>query len=264
MVDQGRVSRAAELFVKARQTGVPLVELPLDCKPTDADDVNAIIAEVTRQLGEARGGWKITFLYKPRQKPIIAPLFSTRIFLSPALIPPAITHSLLAEPEIAFRVHEALPPRARPYAPQEVAEAIVACPALELNDTRFDQRVRSIREMLDDRRTVLDAHADHQTSGAYVVGKERVDWRNLDFAALGVTMRCGERTLTKRVGGHAFTDPFLPVVVLANELRHSDGLRVGEIIATGSFSGFFPVDPDQPVVAEFEGFGPVSATFCSR
>ncbi|HET6235635.1 MAG TPA: hypothetical protein VFE41_11840 [Acetobacteraceae bacterium] len=66
--------------------------------------------------------------------------------------------------------------RAAPYRPEEVAAALMACPALELNDTRFDTSHRTIRQILDNRATVLEAHADHQTSGAFVVGEPRADW----------------------------------------------------------------------------------------
>ncbi|MEJ0015837.1 MAG: hypothetical protein WDN25_04615 [Acetobacteraceae bacterium] len=263
-MEQQHIEQAAELFVQARRTGVRLRELPPETRPASVDDVNAIIDQVTRTLNEPIGGWKITFLYKPRQKPIIAPLFAANIFASPARVPPTITHSLLIEPEIAFRVLHDLPPRDAPYRAEEVAEALVGCPALELNDTRFDTRVRSIRQMLDNKVTVLEAHADHQTSGAYVVGEGRPDWQSFDFASMRVSMRCGTRTLVETVGGHAFSDPFLPAVVLANQLRRGEGLKQGQIVATGSFSGFFPVEADQPVAAHFEGFGSVEATFCSQ
>ena len=259
-----QISEAARLFVEARWNGVPIRELPDACRPANADETNAIIREVTRRLALPIGGWKITFLYKPRQCPIIAPLFSANIFEGPATVPPAVTHSLLAEPEIAFRVLQDLRPREAPYTAAEVAAAVAACPALELNDTRFDTGHRSIRQMLNNRATVLEAHADHQTSGAYVVGPARPDWQRFDFAELSVTMRCGERVLVETVGGHAFTDPFLPVVVLANELRRHEGLKQGQVVATGSFSGFFKAEADQPIVADFEGFGTVQAIFASR
>ena len=262
-MEQEKVDEAARLFVNARRTGVRLHELPTDCKPASADDVNAIIREVTRRLAQPIGGWKITFLYRPREQPIIAPLFTSNIFSSPAKVPAAVTRSLLVEPEIAFCLTCDLPPRAAPYRAAQVAEAVIACPSLELNDTRFDIRHRTIRQMLNDRSTALEAHADHQTCGAYVVGEGRADWQDFDFAAQPVSMRCNGRLLVETVGGHAFSDPFLPVVILANELRRSDGLKAGDVVATGSFSGFFLAEPDLPIVAEFAGFGSVEATFCS-
>jgi 2-keto-4-pentenoate hydratase len=262
-MEQHHIIRAAELLVEARTSKRPLAELPVDCKPTSVADANAIIAEVTRRIAEPVGGWKITFVYRPREKPVVAPLFQKNIFSSPALVPPSITHSRLIEPEIAFRLLHDLPPRSRAYHPNEVMEAVIACAALEMNDTRFDTTKRSIRDMLDNRSTILEAHADHQTSGAFVVGEGRSDWKNFDFAAQRLIMRCGDDILFDRVGGHAFSDPFLPVVVLANEMRHSDGLKAGHIVATGSFSGFLQVEKDRPVTAEFVGFGSVTGTFSS-
>jgi len=58
-------------------------------------------------------------------------MFAENLFESPARVPPSITHSLLIEPEIAFRVVHDLPPRSAPYRPEEVAEALIACPAME-------------------------------------------------------------------------------------------------------------------------------------
>jgi 2-keto-4-pentenoate hydratase len=262
-MERTRIDEAAALFVEARRSGVKLRELPAACKPETASDANAIIREVTRQLGKPIGGWKITFFFRPREVPIIAPMFVENLFQSPARVPPAVTRSLLIEPEIAFRVLHDLPARAAPYRPEEVAEALVACPALELNDTRFDTSYRTIRQILDNRATVLEAHSDHQTSGAFVVGEPRADWRNFDFAAQKVVMRQNDHVLVDRVGGHPLSDPFLPAVVLANVLRHEDGLKQGQILATGSFSGFFQVTADVPVTVEFDGFGSAEAIFSS-
>jgi 2-keto-4-pentenoate hydratase len=51
------------------------------------------------------------------------------------------------------------------------------------------------------------------------------------------------------------------VVILANELRDKIGLKAGQFVATGSFSGYFPVELDQPIVAQFEHIGRVEAKF---
>ncbi len=48
---------------------------------------------------------------------------------------------------------------------------------------------------------------------------------------------------------------------MANQLRHGPGLKAGQVVATGSFSGFFPVEIDQEIVADFEGVGKAVATF---
>ena len=52
-----------------------------------------------------------------------------------------------------------------------------------------------------------------------------------------------------------------PVVVLANWLRKGPGLKASQVVATGSFSGFFPVEIGQRIVADFEGVGSAEAMF---
>jgi 2-keto-4-pentenoate hydratase len=260
-LDQARVAEAAGLLVEARLTGKPLLELPDACKPTNAADANAIIDAITDQLDEVIVGWKIGFLYAPRQAPFLCPMFQSRVFESPARVPLSLTPSRRVEPEICFRLIRDLPERSRAYRAEEVAEAVVACPSLEIVDTRFDTSYRSIRQMLDERKTKIEAFADHITTGAYVVGEGRADWQDFDFASIGMVMRTPQRLIVETTGGHAFVDPFLPCVVLANELRHRGGMQAGQIMVTGSFSGFFEVATDEPVTAEFAGFGSAEATF---
>ena len=263
-MDTERVRQAAQLFVEARRTGHPIRELPDECKPANTAEANAITDAVTAQLDEKIAGWKIGFVYSPRQKPFICPMFESRLFQSPARVPLSLTPYLRIEPEISFRLRNDLPPRAAPYKAADVAESLVAAPSLEIVDTRFDTRHRSLRQMLDDRKARFETFADHNSTGAYIVGTARSDWQDFDFAALRVVMRTPKRVLVETVGGHAFVDPFLPCVVLANEMRHRGGLQEGGILVTGSFSGFFEVEPDEPVTAEFEGFGTAQATFATR
>jgi len=266
-VEAAAIRQAAQLFFEARLTHVPIPELPEACKPANASEVNAIVDAVTDELvtrhGETIGGWKLGLLYSPRQPPMICPLFNSRLMASPARVPLSLTSALRIEPEISFRLTADLPARAKPYRAGEVAEVLVACPSLELIDTRFDTTKRTIRQMLDDRRGRLEAMADHNTTGAYITAEGRTDWQGFDFAAMRVVMRTPKRVLVDHVGGHAFADPFLPCVVIANTMRHRGGLRAGELLVTGSFTGFFEVAADEPVTAEFEGFGSAEATYVS-
>lgn len=267
-MDREAVAEAARHFLEARRTGNRIAELPERCRPADTVDVNAITDAVTEELvahdGEVIGGWKIGFTGSPRQVPMICALFESRLFASPARVPLALTPSLRIEPEISFRLTKDLPSRERHYRADEVADSLVACASLEIIDTRFDTSRRTIRQMIDDRRGRLEGMADHNTTGAYITAQGRADWQDFDFTAMRVVMRTPSLVLVDRIGGHAFADPFLPCVVLANAMRRGRGLRAGELLVTGSFSGFFEVEPDVPVTAEFEGFGVAQATFASR
>lgn len=266
-MDPARIEEAARLFVEARRTGRPFRELPEGCKPASTAEVNAIIDAQTRMLTERGeetiGGWKIGFVFSPRQKPFINPLFDSRLFASPARVPLSLCPARRIEPEISFRLTRDLPARAERYTHDEVASAVVACASLEMVDTRMDTSHRAIRQMLDDRKMRWEAFADMNTNGAYITSPGRADWQRFDFASMRVVMRTPKRVVIEHVGGHAFTDPFLPCIVLANEMRHSGGMRAGQLLVTGSFTGFFEVEADEPVTAEFEGFGTAEATFAS-
>jgi len=255
MLAPEHIAEAASLLLQARRTGVPLRELPVHCKPASAADSNAIIDAVSRGIDEPVSGWKIAFIYMPRQGPFICPLYRSRVFDSPAQVPGSITASTMVEPEISFRLTRDLPPRGRKYTPEEVADAVIACPSIEIVDSRFDPRHRTLRQMCDEPRTKLEAFADHVTTGAYVVGEGRTDWREFDLDELRAVLRTPDRVMVDTRGGHAFVDPFLPCVVLANIMRRRAGLRAGELLVTGSYSGFFIVEPGVEVIAEFENFG---------
>ena len=194
-MDASKVADAAALLVEARRTGQPIEELPQACRPVTAADANAIVDEITRRLAEPIAGWKITFMYKPREVPFRAPLFASRVFASPARIPVSLTPSLCIEPEITFRLLADLPARTQVYRPEEVAGVVEACPSTEIVDTRFDTRRRTIRQRLNERPSLVEAYADHITNGAFVIGQGRKNWRDIDFATMRVSMRAGNKTI---------------------------------------------------------------------
>lgn len=212
-------------------------------------------------LGEPIAGWKITFLYKPREIPFQCALLASRVFDSPAEVSIKLTPSLCIEPEITYRLLADLPPRTKLYRPEEVAEAVEACPSMEIVDTRFETKERSIRQRLNERATLVEAYADHITNGAFIIGPGVKDWRDIDFGAVRCRMSADDQTIVETVGGHAFVDPFPPVVVMANQLRQGPGMKAGQVVATGSFCGFFPVKVGQQIVADFEGVGQARAMF---
>jgi 2-keto-4-pentenoate hydratase len=260
-MEEAQVANAARLLVAARRTGKRMPGLPDDCKPLSASDANDIIDEVTRQMGEPVAGWKISFIYRSGEKAFRAPLFTSRVFASPARIPLSLTPSLLVEPEVTFRLTRDLPARERLYRHEEVADALEACASLEVVDTRFDTANRSIPQILRNRR--IEAYCDHIANGAFVVGEAQKHWRDLEFATMPVRVSTDANILVETIGGHPFLDPFPAAVVLVNELRRGSGLQTGQVMATGAFSGFFPVQANQPIVAEFEGVGRATAMFVS-
>ena len=105
-----------------------------------------------------------------------------------------------------------------------------------------------------------DFYADHIAAGAMVFGKFRRDWQNFDFAKTRVSLKQGARTIIEKTGGHPTGNPAIPVHVLANMRRGRSGLKAGWMVVTGSFTGFHPVEVNELVRGEFEGFGTMEAT----
>ena len=71
---------------------------------------------------------------------------------------------------------DARPAGARaPYAEQEVFDALEACPAFEMVDSRF----RDLKSAMES--TPYEFYADHIANGAMVFGAFRKDWQKFDF-----------------------------------------------------------------------------------
>jgi 2-keto-4-pentenoate hydratase len=251
-MDQTAIDEVARTFLRARQTGERLDALPAHLKPNNFGDSCAIMDAVDVLIGDRIVGTKIAA--KPGAEVVYAPLQASRVFHSPARVPRALVPCQFIECEISFRLTRDLPPRGAPYTEQEVYDALEACAAFEMVDSRF----RDLKSAME--RTPYEFYADHIANGAMVFGAFRSDWQKFDFSKTRVAMKQGPRTIIEKIGGHPTGNPAVPAVVLANLRRSSIGLKAGSFIVTGSFTGYHPVALDEPVTGEFEGFGKMEAT----
>jgi 2-keto-4-pentenoate hydratase len=207
---------------------------------------------VDRIVGEKIIGTKIAA--KPGAEVVYTTLHAGRAFTSPARIPRALVPSQYMECEISFRLTRDLPPRSTPYSEQEVFDTLEACAAFEAVDCRFKDLAATMAN------APYDFYADHIAAGAMVFGEFRNDWQKTDFSKTKVSLKQGSRTIIEKTGGHPTGNPAIPAVVLANLRRATTGLKAGWIVVTGSFTGFHPVELNEPVRGEFEGFGTMEAT----
>jgi 2-keto-4-pentenoate hydratase len=251
-MDQAAIDEVARTFLRARQTGERLGPLPAHLKPKDFADSRAVMAAVDALVGERILGTKIAA--KPGTEVVYAPLQASRIFTSPARIPRALSPSQYMECEISFRLVRDLPPCQAAYSEQEVFDALEACAAFELVDSRF----RDLKSAMEN--TPYEFYADHIANGAMVFGAFRKDWQRFDFTKTKVSMKQGARTVIEKTGGHPTGNPATPAVVLANLRRATTGLQAGTFIVTGSFTGYHAVEVNVPVTGAFEGFGTMEAT----
>jgi 2-keto-4-pentenoate hydratase len=246
MIDR-EVAAAAELLAKAWRTNIPLTGLPAASRPATLEEAFAIQDAVVAVLGEAIGGWKAGAL-----RPARGPMCASRMHRSPARIPSNSLRLRAVEGEIAFLFNGDMPPRAEAYTRDEVASHIFACAAIEIVDSRYANY-----DAADD----LDRMADLFSSGAFVYGTPVENWATLDLSNPRVTLSFDGSIVLERAGGHATGDPLEACVTLVNGLRGSWGVRAGQIVTTGSYTGVKVLPVGSTATMQFENLGSAEVTF---
>jgi 2-keto-4-pentenoate hydratase len=239
----------AERLLAARESGVPLALTSEETPQTEADGY-AVQGEVTPVLGPI-GGWKVGAA-GPEAPPSCAPLPASGILPSGAALDARFSDRLV-EAEIAFQIATDLPPRSEPYTREEVTAAVGRChPVIEVVQWR-----------LRDYATATNAIklADSVGHGALIVGDAIPDWQAIDFPSLGVTQEIDGQS-PKLGRGNPGGDMIRLITWLANEgAVWAGGLKAGQIVTCGSWTGCLPAGPGAAVRVTFAGQSPVSVSF---
>ena len=247
------IDGAAKLFLAAREGGDFLLQsLPERCRPATREEALAIQDRVAEARGP-RAGWKVG----PGGS--VAPLFvattATGTPDHPAILVGPHLRLRIVEGEVAFRMGADLPTRAQPYSRDEVLAAIAtAHPAIEVVESRFVERPSD----------PLLGLADNGNHGAFVHGAGTAAWRDLDFTTLGVSLTQDATGVMQGKGGNPAPDIIELVVWLANEgTARLGGLRAGEFVTTGTYTGVRPAALGSTIGVMFERLGGAAATFAS-
>ncbi|SMO98927.1 2-keto-4-pentenoate hydratase [Paracoccus laeviglucosivorans] len=242
--------RAAELLLRSRLDGAPLAELPQDLAPASLAEAYAVQDATLRQIGPA-GGWKVAA--KPDGEPRCAVLPASAFHASGVTlkVPPA---GFEAEVETAFVFATGLPARTRPYQRDEVAAAIGSMHlAVELISSRFIDR-KSIPP--------LSPIADLQGNAAVILGPAIAGWRDIDLAALALTMRLGDARIEWPLKNLGLPQTLEVLTWLANHaLTRGGGLARGDVVITGARLGPAPLGDADSLSAECPQMGKVTANF---
>jgi 2-keto-4-pentenoate hydratase len=254
-----RTAWAAAWLEEAFVSGAPLARLPDDLRPRTAAEGYRAQARLVAALGIPVGGWKIGCTSAAARAilgargPFAGRVLAPRILASGAALPGRALRTRGLEPEIAVTLARDLPPRAEPYGTAEVADAIATFhPAIEVVEPRWDRWLEV---------GVPSVIADLGANGWLVLGEGTAP------AALGdplaVTVRMTVDGTAPVEGGAAAVDggPVGALTWLANHLRRSEGLRVGEVVSTGTCAGFVQAPAEAAATARFEGLGTVSLRF---
>ena len=244
----------AERLWEARREGK--VVQPGDIvEPVSTEEAYAIQTEIMRLSGHDARGFKVGSTSKEAQRllgtsepgsgPILAPYLHTtpaRVAIVPLQMP-------AVEGEFAFRLGQSLPPRVAAYANAEVAQAIDAVTgAIEVVGTRLAGGLAGKGRFL--------VTADGGANVALVTGTWTADWRRLDLKTQRVSIRINGEQRGQGEGARALGDPMNVLVWLANQQsRFGRGLKVGDIVSTGTCTGLDGVKPGDGVVADFGSLG---------
>jgi 2-keto-4-pentenoate hydratase len=222
---------AARLLLSARADGCVLPGLPDALRPATEAEAYAIQQAVMAELGDI-GGWKVG-APGPDAAPSCAPLPARFVLPSPASLAAADFPRPFVESEIAFRIGKDLPAREHPYDAADLRAVIASChPAIELVQSRFADP---------DAAGALANLADLIRHGALIWGETIERWEAIDFSGLSVTQTMTGSDPREGVGNPA-GDMMRLLVWLANEgARWAGGLRAGQFVTCGSWTGMTPV-----------------------
>jgi len=256
----------AETLAAARADGRKL-DAPPGPDPASWEDAYAIQDALIAATDSAVVGWKIGATSRRAQErlgvdgPFIGPLFERWVTASPAAIATPAAALRIVEPEFAFRMAVALPPRETPYSEDEVrAAAGTLHPAFELIDRRIKDQPDAGAEGTDGfAANPFWFVADCGANAAFVLGEGTADWTALDPAALGVSVTVDGAPKAQGTGAAAMGGPLAALTWAANHLSaRGIGLKPGDVVTTGVVTEIFTLQPGETADAEFEALGAVS------
>lgn len=243
------ISYAVRTLLEARRSGIqvaPPFALP------DRSAVYAIQDGVAKATGPV-DGWKVG-ASSPTAEPNPAPLLAGALVPSPGRFDGKAMHMIGVEVEISFHIVRDIAARTEPVGREEALAAVGdAFVGMEIVDTRLANFRQVAPEWL---------LADNQMNHALVVGEPIASWRPLDWANLQVRLVIDGRTIVDQKGGLGAVDPVRPLAwMIDHAVRQRGGLRTGQAITTGSWTGLRYFPPGTTARGEFVGLGAVEASF---
>jgi 2-keto-4-pentenoate hydratase len=243
------IPKAVQQLLEARRSGVqmrPPFALP------DRDAVYAIQDGVARATGPV-AGWKVG-ARTPTAEPNPAPLLAGALVKSPAKFDGKAMHMIGVEVEISFHIARDIAARREPVAREEALAAVGdVFVGMEVVDTRLADFKQADPEWL---------LADNQMNHAMVIGDSVANWKSLDWPNLEVRLVIGGKVELEQKGGLDAVDPVRPLAwMIDHAVRRRGGVRRGQAITTGSWTGLRFYPPGTRARGEFAGLGAVEAAF---
>ncbi|MDE3105321.1 MAG: 2-keto-4-pentenoate hydratase [Acidobacteriota bacterium] len=243
---------AANLLLDARRTLQTMDALPEALQPTTLDEAYLVQDAVAAAYGPI-GGWKIG-APTPEATPLFAPMPKAWMAPGNAVLSGPRWRYRGLEAEIAFLVGQDLPPRETPYSRDEVIAAMASChPIIEVLESGLTDPANAPR---------MSMLADVQMHGGFVYGAPVADWQRLDFSQERVTLAIDGAVRVERTGSNTSGDFLRLLPWLANEgAARTGGLKAGQWITTGSWTGYTLAQAGNSVDVHFSNAGKVTLAF---
>jgi 2-keto-4-pentenoate hydratase len=247
---KAQLEQAAAICLEARRNGQRIDNLPAALQAASLEEAY-VVQDAMIKAHLPIGGWKIGG--PPTADPFFAPMPAAWIAASGSVLKGH--HFRAVEAEIAFRLDKDLPPRSTPYTREEILAAIASChPAIEVLEMAFPKPEGVERFVL---------FGDMQQHGGFIYGAAFAEWQKQDWADESVTLTVdGAVLMEKKASNPAGTDLVRLLVYLANEgAARTGGLKEGDWITTGSWTGNTPVGESSSVDVKFAHAGAVNLRF---
>ena len=243
---------AAELLLSARRDpSQKLNSLPEIMRPRTAEQAYLIQREVMGKLGEI-GGWKVGSPSPTADAFTCAPLPASGVLQSPA---EAAGRDRGIEAEIAVRLGADLEARDTPYTEAEVLAAIASAhPAIEVLESRYTDP---------DAVDPLSNLADSLSHFSLVLGPAIPDWQAIDLSQEEVRVLVDGTEIKRRTANPAGNMMRLLLWLANTGTRWGGGLKAGQVVTTGSWTGKEFVDPEAEARVRFTRCGEVRVRFVS-
>lgn len=242
---------AASLLLDARRTGTPVEDLPEAMRPETLDEAYFVQDRIAEAYGKI-GGWKVG-APSAEATPVFAPMPLAWIASDGAEVA-GMRRLRGLEAEIAFLLGSDLPPRAAGYSMDEVVPAIASChPAIEVMESGLLDPLRAAK---------MSMFADLQMNGGFVYGPAVTGWREIDFTAEKVMIAVDGAIRVERTGSNTSGNLMRLLPWLANEgSARTGGLKAGQWVTTGSWTGVTLADAGSAVHVRFANAGEVHLRF---
>jgi len=253
-------ARAAAAIARARRRRERLTRLKPEHAPDSLAEAYAIQDQLVGTLGSKRVGWKIGCTNEIAQvqlgveEPFRGHVLASGVHQSPATLSAGDSFMRVVETELAFSLGQDLPMSGAPYARADMDAAVAELiPSVEIVDSVWTNWEK-----------VGAPHliADNACHAGLVLGTPSENWRDLDLAELGVSVRHNDNPVLTGKGGNALGHPFNALAWLANDLISTGfELKAGDIVSTGVLTGLIYAEAGDHIRADYGRFGTIEIDF---